>query len=126
MKKYIHIIYIFLQISFFVSELHAQVYVASQSSTYSTCTGTYTNLTDGNFSTGSGTNSATEWIKSTFASPQTVTAVSVAGGNITSCPWGAVATYLNGAVIQSSTDDITWTTQATISGVTDANRAIAL
>lgn len=107
---------------FFSFTAKAQVYVASQSSTYSTCAGTYANLTDDNFNTGPGTNSGTEWIKATFAVPQTVTAVSVAGGNINvTCSWGGVATYLNTAVIQSSTDDAVWTTRATVSGVTDGN-----
>lgn len=100
--------------------VEAQVYTASQSSTYSTCTGTYANLTDGILTTGAGCNSGSEWIKATFAAPQTVSAVTVGGGSL-SCGWGATASYLNaGAVIQSSTDDVVWTDRATITGVTDA------
>jgi len=103
-------------------ELQGQTYTASQSSSYSTCSGSYATLTDGLFSNGTGTsNGGSEWIKASFTSAQIVTAVTVAGGNMTSCPWGSVAAYLNGAIIQSSNDNITWTTMATISGVTDAN-----
>ncbi len=99
----------------------AQQFSVSQSGTWSTCTGTYTNLTDGNFSTGAGTSATSnEWIKASFASPQAVSSVGVAGGYLNS--WGMVAQYyLNGATIQSSTDDVNWITQATISGVTDSN-----
>ena len=111
----------FIIASCFQFTLKAQVYIASQSSQYSSCSGTYATLNDGNFNTGPGTNNgASEWIEAAFAAPQTITAVTLAGGNITSCPWGAVAAYLNGGVIQSSTNNSTWTTEATISGMTDA------
>ncbi len=102
----------------------AQQFNVNQSGVWSTCTGSYTNLTDGDLTTGAGTSNTTdEWIKASFTSPQTITSVGVAGGNLNA--WGPIANYyvnyINGAFIQSSTDDVNWTTQAIISGVTDSN-----
>lgn len=76
------------------------------------------NMADDNQTTGTGTDfSMDEFIRADLGSPRTVSTVRVAGGNITG--WGVVSPYLNGAVIQSSVDDINWTTQATISGTSE-------
>ncbi|BAU09702.1 hypothetical protein LEP3755_01750 [Leptolyngbya sp. NIES-3755] len=100
-------------------ELITTPYVASQSSVYMGLAATYANLNDNNGATGAGTNSSpNEWIKAAFESPVTVRAVRVGGGNLPN--WGTVAGYLNGRVLQYSTDDVNWLTIQTISNVQDS------
>lgn len=95
----------------------------SQSSVYATgLAATATNMRDGLTTTGAGTNSGTEWIRADLGSAKNISRVTLRGGNITN--WGAVAAYLNGAVIQYSLDGSTgWTTVATVSGISDAGSA---
>lgn len=93
-------------------------YTASQSSVYAGLTGTYANLTDTDGTTGAATNQAQEYIRASWETPQTITAVSVGGGNLPG--WGAVAPYLNNAKLQYTTDGMTWTDILTISGVADS------
>lgn len=93
----------------------------TQSSQFSDVQATIENMSDGDFTTGGGTNSsAAQWIKLDLGSSKTVSSVTVAGGNIPN--WGgAVAPYLNGAEIEFSNDDTNWTYAATISGVVDTS-----
>ncbi|GAP99119.1 discoidin domain-containing protein [Leptolyngbya sp. NIES-2104] len=94
-------------------------YTASQSSVFSGLIGTFANLSDNNGTTGAGTNSSTvEWIKATFPSAVTVRAVRLGGGNIPG--WGGVSAYLNGKVLQYSTDDVNWLTALTVADVLDS------
>lgn len=90
----------------------------SQSSTYPSVTSANTTrMRDGNYATGTGTNSdAPAFIRADLGSSKSVCAVRVAGGDIP--VWGNVADYLNGADIQyqSGSD---WITVATVSGVVD-------
>lgn len=104
----------------------SQTYTESQSSQYSTCAGSYANLNDGNLATIAGCNGGPgEFVKATFAAPQVVTAVSIGASASPTCGWGTMAPYLNGspsgALIQSSPDDATWTTRATVSGAADGS-----
>lgn len=95
-------------------------FVASQSSPYPGVTpATFANLTDGNGATGTGTNAGgLQWIEADFGALTPISAVTVAGGNLPG--WGGVAGYLNGASVQLSSDRATWTTVATITGITDS------
>lgn len=94
-------------------------YTASQSSTYSGLAGSFSTLTDGVSTTGAATNSATsEWIQADCGAVTTISSISVAGGTLPG--WGGVASYLNGAVIEVSTNLSAWTTITTISDVTDS------
>lgn len=96
------------------------VYTPSQTSTYGAETvGTYANLTDGNGTTGAGTDGGTNRIFATFPSPVLVANVKVGGGTLGS-GFGAVALYLNNSVLQYSTDNAAWVDVLTISGVTDS------
>jgi len=119
MKKiFLPVILIFVLIT--ICELQAQTYTETQSSQWSSCAGSYANLNDGTLSTIAGTNgSASEWILATFAAPENVTAVTVGASASPTCGWGSMASYMNGAVIQSSPNNSMWTTQATIGGVVD-------
>ncbi len=116
-------IFIFLLATMLLTNFsNAQTYILTQSSPYGTCEGSYATLTDGNFSTGTGTGAGTNWIKASFSSPQVVSAVSVAGGDLDACSWGGtIHGYLNSALIQSSVDDVNWTTHATVFGVIDGD-----
>lgn len=101
-------------------DLITTAYTASQSTPFgSTTIGTFANLNDNNGTTGTGTNTnATEWIKATFPSAVTVRAVRVGGGNLAN--WGGVASFLNGRILQYSTDDQNWLTLLTIANVQDS------
>lgn len=88
----------------------------SQSSAYSGITATATNMRDGLGSTGGGTNAtADEWIQADLGSSYSIGRVALAAGDIP--VWGPVAPYLNGALLQYSTDGSSWTTVLTVSGV---------
>ncbi|NJO66445.1 MAG: discoidin domain-containing protein [Leptolyngbyaceae cyanobacterium RM1_405_57] len=81
--------------------------------------GSYSTLTDGNATTGHGTNNGTtEWIEADFGQPKLVSSVTVGGGSIPS--WGGVATYLNNRTIRYSNDRVNWTIAVNITGVTDS------
>lgn len=95
-------------------------YTVSQSSVYGGVTSaSYTNLTDSNSSTGTGTNNdSLSWVQADLGSVALVSSVSVAGGSLGG--WGGVAAYLNGGLIQVSSDASTWVTVvSSISGVSD-------
>src|SRR5262249_25932692 len=96
-----------------------KVGVISQSSVYEgQVPATAATLTDGDLSTGSGTNStAADWIQSTFSKPVTVTAVLIGGGNLAG--WGAVPSYFSGAKLQYSNDGLEWNTVRTIDGLAE-------
>jgi F5/8 type C domain/Phage tail repeat like len=97
-------------------------YTASQSSPYgSTPAGTYATLTDGNFTTGTGTNSdATAWIKADLGAVKAVSQVWIGGGNIPG-GWGTAAGYLNGASLEVSIDDANWAIAVvSLAQITDA------
>lgn len=91
----------------------------SQSTIYAAgVTGTVANLSDNAATTGAGTNNGTtEFIALDLGSAQDVQFIRLAGGNLPS--WGNVSSYLNGSSIQYSNNNSTWTTVATVSGVTD-------
>lgn len=92
----------------------------NMSSVYGGLASTTTNMRDGNYTTGGGTNAVAgnEWIEADLGSAQYVGHIEVAGGNIPG--WGAVASYLNGRTVQYW-DGSTWQTlPGTISGATDS------
>lgn len=94
----------------------------SQSSIYGGLAATVTNMRDDNTgatATGAATNSGTEWIKADLGAAETITKITLGGGTLSG--WGSVATYLNGALVQSSTDNTNWTTQFTVTGSRDTN-----
>ena len=92
-------------------------YALSQST--SAVAGDWGVLNDASGTTGAATNSATDqWIQADFGVAVPVVSVRVGGGTLTGP--GAIATHLNGCVIQSSTDGSTWTDRATVSGVADS------
>jgi Phage tail repeat like len=84
-------------------------YTASQSSTYGTTpAGTYASLTDGSFTTGTGTSSeATAWIKADLGSVKAISQIWLGGGTIPG-GWGNAAGYLNAATLEVSFDDSNW------------------
>lgn len=85
---------------------------------------TPTKMRDGDSTTGAATdNGASEWVQADLGTAKVVGRIDVAGGNLGG--WGAVATYLNGCVIQWSNNGTTWTTVATISGVDDTGALFA-
>lgn len=89
-------------------------YTISQSSVYGGATGTYANCTDGNFTTGAGTNSpAGQWIQATFAQNTKINQISFAGGTIPS--FGATGNLMSGALIEISLDNSIWMSLAGIS-----------
>ena len=91
----------------------------SQSSTWSSLTATISNMADTNYATGGFTNTNNpSWIKLDLGSNKTVGKVRTAGGNLSG--WGPVKDFLNGRVLQYSTNDADWTTAVTISGATDS------
>jgi hypothetical protein len=96
-------------------------YVASQSTVYQNVpsfTASFSVLTDGNNTTGAATEaSALAFGKATFSSAVTVSSITVAAGDMPG--WGSTSPYLNGTVLQWSTDDASWTTVANVSGVAD-------
>lgn len=88
-------------------------YTISQSSVYAGEQGTYANMTDTDGSTGATTDlSLDPYIKATFPSPVTVTNVMVGGGITPGA--GTVSSTLNQLELQYSTDDLNWTTIASI------------
>ena len=92
----------------------------SQSSTYvGTTSAGLANMTDGNGTTGSGTNNdAPGFIRCDFAA-MTIMGVRVGGGTIAG--FGDTAAYLNGRAIEiSSNNGGTWTQIVIIAGVTDS------
>lgn len=92
----------------------------NMSSVYVGLACTTTNMRDGDYTTGGGTNSLSinEWIEADLGSSQYVGHIEVAGGNIPG--WGPVASYLNGRTVQYW-DGSTWQTlPGTISGATDS------
>ena len=100
-------------------------YTLTQSTTYSSCPlGTYTSLSDGNLTTGFGTNTFPTFITADLGSvPPIISAVNIAAG--TPCVLGPTAASLNGSFIESSPNNSTWTTQVTISGMVDGNPPVA-
>lgn len=98
----------------------------TQSSVYSGLAATSGNMRDANSSsaTGAATGAATgnslatEYVRADLGFARAVSRVTVGGGSLPT--WGAIAFYLNGALIQYSLDGSTsWTTVATVSGVTN-------
>lgn len=78
---------------------------------------TATNMRDDINTTGAATSNGTQSIKVDLGVAKNVARIAVAGGTLRG--WGGVAAYLNGHLIQYSTDDAQWTTVATIAGVDD-------
>lgn len=82
---------------------------------------TYQNLNDGNRITGTVTqySALSSWITADLGSDVTIGRIGVGGGSITG--WGAVAAFLNNAVIETATDASpnTWQSRGTVSGVVD-------
>jgi hypothetical protein len=78
-------------------------------------------MTDGVFGGSSfvGTNTGSEQFVRASFSAATIIGVRVAGGNGTN--WGSISAYLNGRIVETTTNGSTWTNQATIAGVTDSN-----
>lgn len=93
----------------------------SQSSVYSGMTaGTIADMRDGSPTTGTATNTdATAFIRLDLGEEKTVSMVATAGGSLTG--WGGVATYINGCVLEYSTDDSTWVPLAVVSGASDSS-----
>lgn len=101
-------------------------YTVSQSGSYSNNTvGTYANLTNDNRSDGSATgNEGNPWIMATFSEPKAIKQLIVAGGSLSG--WGAVASYLNTAIVEISLDNIDWTPILTLQGCTDSKSSTFL
>lgn len=95
----------------------------SQSSVYGGLSASTTNMRDSDTagsSTGAGTNSSTnEWITADLGAAHSIQAVILGGGNISG--WGGVAAYLNGAKLQYSNDNSTWTDVLTVSGIVNSS-----
>lgn len=100
--------------------INATAYTLTQSNVQAGVTpGSFANLNDGNGNTGTATNSnASQWIKATFATAQSIRGVRVAGGILAG--FGQISPSLNGKLLQYSLNDIDWITVATISGVEDS------
>lgn len=80
---------------------------------------TTANLRDSTANTGTGTNAgALEWIQVDLGSAQSVGMIEVAGGTLAG--FGAVAPALSGRVVQSSDDNATWTTRASVPSLNDS------
>lgn len=90
----------------------------AQSSVQNSATATAANMRDGDASTGAATLGGASWVRADLGSAQTVSLVWLAGGTITNV--GTVAFALNGCAIEWSNDLSTWTSVATVSGVTDS------
>lgn len=81
-----------------------------------------TNMRDGNFTTGTATAaSGPGWVQADLGSAQSVGAVGLSAGSTSTATLATTAALLNGAVLQYSSDALSWTTVATVAGVTDAN-----
>ena len=81
---------------------------------------TASNMRDGNFTTGTATAaSGPGWVRADLGSAQSVGAVGLAAGSTATLT--TTAALLNGAALQYSSDALSWTTVATVAGVTDAN-----
>lgn len=95
----------------------------SQSSAYSGLVANATNMRDANPDggpcTGAATNNGgTEWVKADLGAAHSIIKVTVGGGYLPG--WGPVALYLNGSILEYSTDDSTWNSAGvTFSGVTN-------
>ena len=81
---------------------------------------TAANMRDGNFTTGTATAaSGSGWVQADLGSAQSVGAVGLAAGSTATLT--TMAALLNGAVLQYSSDALSWTTVTTVAGVTDTN-----
>ena len=96
----------------------------NMSSVYSGLACTTTNMRDGDYTTGGGTNSLSinEWIEADLGSANYVDHIEFAGGNIPG--WGPVASYLNGRTVQYLDGSVWQTLPGTISGATDSGTFI--
>lgn len=101
--------------------------IYSQSSAYPGGEITSAKMTD----EGTSGNATGSWAATNFAanswlacshSASAINGVKVQGGSPSG--WGPISPYLNGAQIQTF-DGVTWTTRATISGVTDSGAVVA-
>lgn len=97
-----------------------QSVAAFQSSNYSSMPwGTPINLSDFNGTTGAGTNAAAEeTIGIDLGSAKTVSTVRLGAGVLPS--WGGISSYTNGAALEYSTDNVTWNSLTTITGLQDS------
>lgn len=92
----------------------------TQSSVFGSLAGSFANLAEvpNNTATGAATgNTGTEWIKADLGSVKAVRRLVLSGGTLPG--WGSAGTYLNGGIayIQTSLDNVTWTTAQPIVGV---------
>lgn len=79
-----------------------------------------TNMRDGVFGTGTATAaSGPGWVQADLGSAQSVGAVGLAAGSTATLT--TTAALLNNAVLQYSSDALSWTTAVTVAGVTDTN-----
>lgn len=81
---------------------------------------TAANMRDGNFTTGTATAaSGSGWVQADLGSAQSVGAIGLAAGSTATLT--TTVALLNGAVLQYSSDALSWTTVTTVVGVTDTN-----
>lgn len=100
-------------------------YTVSQSAVDAGHTGTYSNLTDDDRTTGAATPNAQSWIKADLGSLQQVNRLCLAGGELSG--WDSnVSSYINGAIVEVSINDLDWTPLFTISGVTNSRESVFL
>ena len=104
----------------FVGGLTLATATFSQSSSFGGLIGSFANLCEipNSLTTGAATgNTGTEWFKADLGSVKAVRRLVLCGGTLPG--WGSAGTYLNGGTtyIQTSVDDITWTTPQPFTGV---------
>lgn len=100
-------------------------YTFSQSSVSSGANGSYTNLTDGNNTTGAATDAvgSISWLRADLGSNRLVSHVRLQGGTLPG--FGDSSTYLKGAAIEGSLDAANWVILLPVAtGVVNANPVI--
>ena len=95
----------------------------SQTSAYTSgLTADATNMRDGDNTTGAATYNGEQSITVDMGAVKNLARIALAGGTLPG--WGGVAGYLNGRLLQCSTDGTTWTTVATVAGVDDSGTLV--
>lgn len=105
-----------------ISELTYTVSQSSLERNVAALAGTYAKLTDGNPTTGAGTNPGTTlnpaWVQFDLGAVKFINEIRLSGGTIEQ-GFGATAQYLNGLPLQVSRDGTNWNFLVTIQGTTN-------
>jgi hypothetical protein len=90
------------------ANLNSLSYAFSQSSVLANANGSYANLTDGNNTSGAGTDStgSISWLRADLGSNKLVSHIKLQGGTIPG--FGDSSTYLKGAAVEGSLDGSNW------------------